>query len=168
VAQLRVATVADALGIARVHVDSWRTTYRGLLPDDLLDNLSYESRAEGWERFIARGNFSDLSYVAEEEGEIVGFVHGGPVREFPGEYTGEIYAIYLLASQHGKGTGRALFEQAATGLAERGFNNFMLWVLDGNPTRGFYEHMGGVELAQKQEQLGGKTVTEIAYGWKRA
>ncbi len=35
---VRRAEPADALGMARVHVDTWRETYRGLMSDSELDD----------------------------------------------------------------------------------------------------------------------------------
>ncbi|MRR32454.1 GNAT family N-acetyltransferase, partial [bacterium] len=49
---LRVATLADVPGIARVHVDSWLTTYPGLMPDSILANISLERRTQNMQRFI--------------------------------------------------------------------------------------------------------------------
>jgi hypothetical protein len=68
--------------IAKLHVDTWRTTYRGILPDEHLANLSYARRANGWYQILNHaledGNFT---YVAEEEaGEVVGFANGGVER----------------------------------------------------------------------------------------
>ena len=51
---IRDATPADIPAIARIHVDSWRTTYRGLMPDDLLAGLSYERRERQWAQAITR------------------------------------------------------------------------------------------------------------------
>ena len=39
---IRPAEISDALGIARVHVNAWRETYKGIIPDSVLDALSYE------------------------------------------------------------------------------------------------------------------------------
>ncbi len=69
---IRMATIEDAKGIAKVHVDSWRTTYKGIIPEDFLNNLSYEKRTELWIRNISRTD--NYVIVAENpEGEIIGF-----------------------------------------------------------------------------------------------
>lgn len=44
----RTAVPEDALAIAEVHVSSWRTTYRGLLPDSVLAAQSVEHRELAW------------------------------------------------------------------------------------------------------------------------
>jgi GNAT superfamily N-acetyltransferase len=94
-----------------------------------------------------------------------GFVNAGRGREAPDGFDSEIYAIYLLRAHQGCGTGTALFRVAVQWLAEDGFQNMFLWVLAGNPTRRFYERMGGVELGSKTTELG-EPLLEVSYGWR--
>ena len=86
----------DITGIAKVHVDSWRTTYKGIVPDTFLNSLTYESREQIWKRGIEKNHV----YIAENENnQIVGFATGGKERTGKYEaYKGELYAIYLLES----------------------------------------------------------------------
>lgn len=42
---LLLAELTDAMGVAQVHVRSWQVGYRGLMPDDYLDQLRPEERA---------------------------------------------------------------------------------------------------------------------------
>ncbi len=83
---IREANPADALGIARVHVDSWHTTYKGMIPDDIIASRSYEYRERLWTRTLAEQP-ETFVYVADEAGEIVGFVSGGSNRD------NKLYAI---------------------------------------------------------------------------
>jgi hypothetical protein len=93
---IRPARVEDAPGIARVHVDSWRTAYKGILPDEALANLSYEQREHLWAETLGHPERKSFGFVAEDEqGQIVGFVVGGPVRDTDPLYKGELYAIHL-------------------------------------------------------------------------
>ena len=64
--QIREATMAKVAAIARVHVESWRTTYKGLLPDDYLANLTYEQRESLWREILSRPVDHSLVYVAED------------------------------------------------------------------------------------------------------
>lgn len=96
----------DALGIAKVHVDSWRTTYKGIVPGTYLNNLSYSKREEVWRKNLLSGEV----WVAEtDEGEIIGFSSGGKERSgnYPG-FEGEVYAIYLLKGYQKQGIGKRL------------------------------------------------------------
>jgi hypothetical protein len=42
---LRDATEHDSPAIARLHADSWRSAYRGMLSDDYLDHRAHSERA---------------------------------------------------------------------------------------------------------------------------
>lgn len=161
---IRAAKREDTPGIAHVHNESWRTTYRGMLPDEYLANLRDEDSRARWERAIDAGH---LLYVAEDEtGKIAGFVAGGPARTDVDEYEGELYAIYILDSHHGRGIGRLLVQALAKGFEERGMHSMLLWVMKGNPAQGFYEALGGQEIRTQEFQLAGVTIEEIAFGWK--
>lgn len=161
---IRPAISTDVPSITRVHVDSWRTTYAGILPADFLANLSEEQRALQWTRALQQSERNFL-FVAGADERVVGFVDAGPRAEENADYPGEIYAIYLFKQYQGRGLGRALFERAVIALREHGYEAFMLWVLSANPARGFYEKMGGKLIDKRMLAIGGASVEEIAYGW---
>lgn len=164
--RIRPATTADAQAIAEVHVASWRTTYAGLLPDEVLANLSVERRANYWHGELTHLNNPHFIYVAEsDDGQIVGFASGGPERDGRLPYTGELYAIYLLAEHQGKGIGRALAHAVAEHLRLQGMTAMLVWVLKGNPAARFYQALGGQYVAEKPLTIGGDDRTEVAYGW---
>src|SRR2546421_1657302 len=77
-ATIRPARVEDAAGLAKVHIDSWRTTYKGLVPDEHLANLSSEWRTERAKQQLSNPPPNVFVFVAEDEqGKIVGFIVGG-------------------------------------------------------------------------------------------
>ena len=161
---VRQAVDSDARGIARVHVDSWRSTYAGIVPAEHLAALDYDRRAANWQRILAdrRQNV----FVAENrDGRIVGFSSGGPERSADPAYPAELYAIYLLESWQGQGLGRRLVAALADWFISRGWRSMLLWVLEDNPSRGFYEALGGVRIKQETISIGGTELVEIAYGW---
>ena len=166
--RLRRATSDDAAAIGRVQYDTWRSSYRGLVPDALLDRLD----PLRWERLSARAlaatDPARVAYVAEVGGEIVGHVGAG--RERSGtlrEYPGEVYAIYVRDTFQGRGIGRALMRAAAADLVERGLTPIMLWTLFANPrSRAFYESLGGVVIGEKRETFEGHELHEVGYGWR--
>jgi GNAT superfamily N-acetyltransferase len=163
---IRKAVLADAAAIARVHVDSWRTTYRGIVSDSYLASLSHEQRENGWKGALENG--ISVMFVAEEEApkQIVGFVKGGQERSKNPEYTGELGAIYLLEEYCGKGIGQRLVLALAKELIDLGHSSMLVWVLAKNPYCKFYEKLGGKYLRSKQIEIGGSSYEEIAYGWK--
>ncbi len=163
---IREATLADIPGIARVHVDTWRTAYRGIVPADFLASLTYEGKESLWSLILGTPAEKSCVYVAEDEtGQIVGFASCGPVRPRSEPHEGELYAIYILDSHHGKGIGRKLFTAIANHLARNGFTSMLLWVFADNPARRFYEALGGQKVNEKQFEIGGATLTEVGYLW---
>lgn len=162
---IRKATEKDAAGIAKVHVDSWRTTYKGIVPDSFLNRLSYEEREKIW----LKGIHTNGVYVAENErGEVVGFATGGKERTGKYQaYDGELYAIYLLETAQGKGLGRKLFEAIVMDLQEKKFHSMLIWALVENPACHFYEKMGGKRVDTAEIEIDGKQLKEIAFGWER-
>lgn len=138
---IRRAAPSDARGIAEVHIASWQSAYRGLFPDDVLDNLFVESTERHWEKRLA-GTSGTLVY--EQDGRIVGFVGYEASRdEDADEEVGEVSTIYLAPDAWGKGIGRALLEQALASLQAAGYREVTLWVLKKNHRAiRFYEAAG--------------------------
>ena len=170
--EIRPARLEDAEAIAKVHVDTWRTTYAGIVPDEFLAQLSQERSARMWRRALQDEERQGCLFVAEEaQAGVIGFVSGGPLREeVPGHpvYEGEIYAIYVLAAHRGKGAGSRLMERAFRWLAEHGLASVVVWVLKENPSRGFYQALGGVPIAEQEITIGDAPLLEVAYAWPSA
>ncbi|HLH68025.1 MAG TPA: GNAT family N-acetyltransferase [Candidatus Dormibacteraeota bacterium] len=165
-AQPRLAQVDDADAIARVHVESWQTTYPGLMPDRFLASMRVDEYAERWRRMLSGCPADRPTFVVEEEGRIVGFASGGRERE-DGSRRGELYAIYLLREVQRRGYGRALIRAVARALREQGLSSLIVWVLRDNfPARAFYEHLGGVYVGERPLDFGaGFTLIEAGYVW---
>ena len=142
--QIRLAQLSDAGGIARVHVDTWRASYRGIIPDAHLDSLSYEQREQRWRDNFAGFGPDVFMYVAtDDDSRVIGFAGGGPERGGDPTYKGELYALYLLQSYQRQGIGRELTRTVAHHLAKQGHSSMLAWVLAQNPSRKFYEALGG-------------------------
>ena len=164
---VRVATPDDAEAIERIRTDTWRSAYRGLMPDAILEGLGYDParrraamEALRPERFVL---------VAEHDG-VVGFCIGGPERFRVVPYP-EVYAIYVLPEHQGHGHGASLLRAGAREIARRGRSAFQLWVLRENaPARRFYEHMGGRHLtdADTEREIEGARIVECCYVWDDA
>lgn len=170
VAGVRAAVREDAHGIARVHVESWRSTYRGRFPPRVLADLSVERREAQWLRqleAIDQGTVGACAAVAEEvDGQVIGFASGGPEREVDADFDGELYTLYLLEDRQRRGIGRALARHVVACLQHAGFGSMRVWVLKGNPAEGFYARMNGTRVGEKSVQIGGADVVEVAYGWR--
>ena len=162
--EIRCAAMPDASGIAKVHVDSWKTTYEGIVPDEFLQSLCYEERERRWRQAIPEGH---VWVAADASGKVAGFASAGRERSgsYPG-YDGELYAIYILKEYQGKGIGKKLVQAAADWLIEQGMTSMTVLVLEDNPAVSFYEALGGTYLADLQAEIGGKLMNERVYGWK--
>lgn len=150
-----------------MHAETWKTSYRGLVPDALLDGLDPLRWENGWRRGFESLDPTRVVHVAELGGRIVGFAGGGRARvSAPPGYSGEVYALYVHPAQQGRGIGRRLLKVAAEGLVERGLMPIVIWTLFDNPqSRGFYESRGGVVIGEKREPFDGYELHEVAYGW---
>jgi L-amino acid N-acyltransferase YncA len=161
---IRTATPEDAVGISQVHVVSWQTTYRGIVPAKFLDELSVQERVPLWRQIVDSGSHL---IVAENEGQIVGFINGGPIREALENHDAELYAIYLLAEAQGKGIGTALLIELAKHLKEEGFRSMIVWVLEANNSLRFYEKTGAIRITAKEIEIGGALLRVVAYAWAK-
>ncbi len=161
--RVRRAKFGDAAGIALVQVESWRTTYKGIVPDAFLDSLSEEVRTRSWEEQFVAGNSS--IWLAEDNSGIFGFVSGGALRETLAEYDAELYAIYLIHRWQKQGVGRVLTRTVAQELSAQGFRGILVWVLEQNPAVSFYRRLGAIQVARKFIEIGGVSLPELALGW---
>ena len=164
---IREAHTDDVAGIAKVHVDTWQTTYAGIVPDEHLANMTYSSYEKWWVYNLTNNSNGSFTYIAEDDsGQIIGFVSGGPERTDDTIYVAELYAIYILKAYQGQGIGRLLTETLVKRLLKDNMNTMLLWVLaDNHVACRFYEVLGGQRLKTKQAEFGGLVLEEVAYGW---
>jgi ribosomal protein S18 acetylase RimI-like enzyme len=165
--RIRRAVPGDARSIARVHVETWRSAYAGILPDQVIVQMSVDDKATAWRQLIQRQDAIDAVIVAEiAGGGIVGFGSCGPAGpEAMPDYDGEIHTLYVLPDWQEQGIGRALLCGCLRVLSAGEIAAAYLWVLADNPSRFFYQAMGGKRISERDERLWGTTVHEVAYGW---
>jgi ribosomal protein S18 acetylase RimI-like enzyme len=163
---IRPAQVDDALAMARVHVDTWRTTYVGIVPDEHLATLSYERCQAGWIEHLSKRRNETHAFVAEDHpGHVVAIASCGPLQDALAGFDGELYVIYVLKSFQGMGYGKQLVARVAEDLASRGYHSMVIWVLKDNPACRFYERLGGRLAAEKVVEIGGRPLVDMAYVW---
>ena len=145
--KLREARRGDEPAVADVHVRAWQEAYRGLIPDEFLDELDPDDRAATY-TFEADHPDATTTVVAVQEGEdcgevIIGFVAFGSSRDVDAPDHGEVAALYVDPDRYEGGVGRMLMREARRRLWEAGFTDALLWVLDGNERAArFYEREG--------------------------
>jgi L-amino acid N-acyltransferase YncA len=161
--KIREAVLSDATGIAKVHVDSWKTTYQNIVPDEYLESLKYESREQMWLNAIPNGGV----FVAEnEEGRIVGFASCGKVRSGKYlDYQGELYAIYILKEYQRHGLGQLLVKATIEHLHQQHIRNMIVLVLEENASKHFYESLGARKIDNLVVGIAGKKLNELVLAW---
>src|SRR5579864_1816740 len=162
---VRRAGIDDASAIARVHVSTWRSTYRGMLPDDFLASMTESSYADRWKRGI--GDRATRVYVAEDADGMVGFASGGRERAGEDGFGGELYALYVEDRAQRRGHGHELVRAVVNGLREMGLSDMIVWVLRDNlGARDFYKRLGGVYVRTQPITIGSTLLHEVSYGWR--
>jgi ribosomal protein S18 acetylase RimI-like enzyme len=157
---------SDAEDLARVHVTSWRETYRGLLADAFLARMSEPGFTRRFRRALTQPG-AGITLAAADRYGLVGYAQGGPSRrDTLGE--AEIATLYVLRQAQGQGLGARLMTETARALAANGATSLMISVLRDNiRARGFYEHLGGEpETARQEPGPGGRLLYEVAYRWR--
>ena len=168
---IRTALASDAAAIAEVQVASWQSSYKGIVPDPLIEQLTIQNRTQAWERIIPAlaENGQGEVFVWTLNDRIVGFASMGPQRETELRdmgYVAEVTAIYIVDAAKRRGGGRALMAACAGAAVARGHRQMSVWVLTENwGGRGFYESIGGVELTQRESEDRNAPIDETAYGW---
>ena len=163
---IREAQWKDAVAIARVQVDTSRRTYRRLVSQVALGRLSFAAQLHCWQRHLRRADPEFTVHVAEGTSGVVGFAAAGPTRVALGEYDSELLAIYVLRANQGCGVGQRLFQSVVSATCRRGEVSLIAWVIATNPHRGFFEALGGRQVAIEIAR-GPDIVSKVAYGWRR-
>ncbi|MFL5257924.1 MAG: GNAT family N-acetyltransferase [Rhodopila sp.] len=172
---LRKARVADAIAIGAVHVAAWRSAYPGILPDSYLAKLSVSRQAAHYDAAIRGGTgvmvatASGVDVPAGSGPRIIGFTTAGRARhaEIGGKRLaeGEVETLYVLDDWRERGVGRRLMRASAAHLIEIGCKSAFVWVLRDNPSRWFYQHLGGKPVAEAFTQIAGHKIPQTAFVW---
>src|SRR6202140_1730332 len=168
---IRQAVMGDARAIGRIEVETWRSTYAGMLPDRALLAMSVQRQTASWAGFL-RHRPGDV-FVAQAdrsaggaEGPILGFGNCGQQRDQAFGFGGEVYPLYVAPESQGTGLGRQLLLALFARLVHCGHRSALVWVVRANPARFFYERLGGKQVLHRPIPVGGAPVESVAYGWK--
>lgn len=153
----------DAAALAEVHVRSWRETYAGLLPDTYLQRMSPGLYARRWRRQLSRAQAGQVVLAAESPAGLVAYCAGALAEN---GRDGEVFTLYVLARAQGGGLGARLLRTAGRALQANGARGLKVWVLNGNAkARGFYAHLGGVPVDERDVNGWGGGLRETLYRW---
>lgn len=164
---IRRATIEDSDRIAFVRITGWKQSYKGLMPDALLDRLDMKADAERVRAVMADGSNRSLRFVVEQNGVVVGMGACGPARGNEGlRGQGEVYAIYLLDEVKRQGIGEAFMREMAKAMTAQGLTSLQVCVLENNaPARKFYEKLGGKLQKSGIFTYEGFQLPDVTYVW---
>ena len=163
----RDARPEDAAEMGRIHVESWRSAYRRIIPPEALGGLSIEARRAEWKEFLTHPLPGTATWVAEIDGRVVGFMCAGPSRDADvGIGVGEAYVMHVDPRREGRGAGRGLFGRSTEYLRDQGYRAATLWVVAGAlRARRMYEragwHWDGTR--KRKRTLGDAILHEVRY-----
>ena len=155
---VRPARVEDVPQMARVNVQCWQETYRGLMSDAVLDDPGLLAvRMRFWTAALTDERYRENRVaVAKRDGRLVGIAMSGPPLD-AGPWARQLYVLYVRAAEHGKGAGPSLL-QAVVDPAE----SAVLWVADPNPrARAFYRKHGFVADGEAQVEDGVREIRMV-------
>jgi GNAT superfamily N-acetyltransferase len=163
---IRQPTPDDAAAITGIWLESWRVSYRGIVPDVAIARRTDEAAAAYWEAVLEDPARTELVLVAEDPvTSVIGFAQAGPCEpEEPG-YDVELWKLYIAEAHHRRGVGRALMQGMADLLMAHGYQSLALRAFVGNRAAGFYERLGGQELRTEPYEILGEQVDTVLYGW---
>jgi len=159
---LRDALPADADAVARLHVRSWQTAYRGLIPDEFLDAMRPEERARRY-TFGSRDPAAPQTIVALDGAQLVGF--STVVADREDARVGELSALHVDPTRWGQRVGLALIEAARGRLVASEFRAARLWLLVGNARAERFYTLDGwrSDGTQRSEVVWGASVSELSF-----
>lgn len=173
---IRRARSSDADRVAAVMIAAWRSAYPGILPADFLVAMSASRQTALWRSAILDGGAGHATFVAIASGEdsrqgpwqapqLVGFASGGRLRGSGRDDDGEIETLYVLDDYRERGLGRRLMRAMGAHLHAIGCRRAQLWVLRDNPSRWFYQHLGGRLVTEQEIDVGGQPVVQQVMRW---
>jgi ribosomal protein S18 acetylase RimI-like enzyme len=152
----------DADALAKLHVDTWRETYVGLLPAAYLGAMDVGRHARRWRAQLAASVKPAPVLVAEQRGGLVGYCAGGQGRDADAE----VFTLYVLRKAQGDGLGAALLGDMARILKANGARSLHLWVLASNiRAQDFYRRLGGAPDRSRPVAGWGGGLIETRYVW---
>lgn len=152
---IRQAQSRDIKQIAKIKVDGWKNTYKGIIDDEFLNSMSISKQIN-----IINNYSLNTMFVAENNNEILGVCRIYDYNESvydDKEIDCEIREFYVNPSLKRMGIGSKLFNFIKEYFSQKGKRKLYIGCLKDNySARKFYEKMGGISVNGKEIDIGGK------------
>lgn len=161
---IKEADIKYINGISRVHLDSWKSTYKDILPAEFFVDRTYDWQKEKWlKRLFNNGSTNEFMYVAlTDDDKVMGFATGS-IDDPNKEHDSILFCLYIDNKYHKCGIGRKLVEKVKEELKKQGAKDMVLWAYKDNAACDFYEHIGGKREKEIIENIGGKNIKEVSF-----
>ncbi len=153
----------EAEAMARLHVQCWREAYADILPVELINSFTDQTRLPMWQAVIP--NADRFVLAAYDDGKPVGFViSGGSDEKHIVNQDGHLWGLYIAASHSRRGIGRHLIACAVHDWLARGGTTMTIGVLAENiRARSFYEALGAKLVKLGTYEWGGVLLPDTVY-----
>lgn len=160
---IKLASIDDAFIISHIHALSWKSVYKGILPQQYLDDIqddSWVNVIQDWMKY----NVITVQ-IAYDNDVPMGCIAYGRSRDDGLPHWGEIVSLYFIPDYMGKGYGNKLMDKALFDMLQQGFKNVYLWVLEDNiRAQKFYEKNGFICSEEKNViDISGQPFINIRY-----
>lgn len=170
--EIRSGNINDIEGIVKVNIKVWKSAYSGIIKDETLNALgeNIDQRIEHFKKEyidIEENNKKVYQDVAVKDKQVVGFIKYGDYRnneELTLANTAEVYAIYVDDDFQGNNIGQRLMSAVAKKMIEMNcYDQLVIWTLEENKARGFYERLGGVHKFSREITINNQKLKEVGY-----
>lgn len=158
------ARAQQAQALAKLHADTWRLAYRGIIPHLALEKMIAGRGPRWWQKKL---NAGEQMLVAEFDEVLAGYVYFGANRASALGFGGEIFELYMQPEYQGVGLGEKLFDAARRHLKKTYARGFLVWALAENDGAcAFYRAMGGKKICEAVTIYDNRKLSKIGFGWR--
>ena len=135
---IRKANIEDAASIVYINTIMWKKTYKGIFPDDFLNNL------DPYDEVIINKCKNKINEYAvyKIDNKVVGFIRYGLNRKNYDNTYAEVYALYIDSFYQRKGIGKELINYVFNEL-KNNYKYVLISTLQKNNANIFYQKIGG-------------------------
>lgn len=159
---IRRKELKDCESWVDVNIKSWNENLKGVVSDKIL-NFMKDRRELRIKNDIDNFVSDEWNYVLEKNGKVIGILKLKESDKHGYEKCGEVQILYLYTEEKGKGYGKALINKGFDVLKNKGYKKVVIGCIDGNPSNGFYKHMGGKIVRQEPWDILGEHYMDNIY-----